>query len=151
MSLELKNKAVEKCFQILEEKIAVAQQSIDDSSASNNSENKSSAGDKHNTSQAMLHLEQEKNARNYAQLHRQYQFLKTVDFKKAFNSIGVGTLVITPSQIFLLASSLGKIKINDQEIFCISAASPLGQILLGKNVQETVDFRGQSFKILEIY
>tara|TARA_Y100000310_G_C20026243_1_gene509730 strand:+ start:46 stop:501 length:456 start_codon:yes stop_codon:yes gene_type:complete len=151
MSLELKNKVVEKCFQVLEDKIAIAQKAIDDSSASNNSENKSSAGDKHNTSQAMLHLEQEKNAKNFEQLQKQYQFLKSIDFKSKGDSIALGKLVVTKSQTFLLAISLGKLKVDHQEVFCISTAAPLGQKLLQKKVYETVDFRGQSFKILGVY
>ena len=114
-------------------------------------EGKSSAGDKHNTSRAMIHLEQEKIANQFQLIKNQIQQLnqmKEVSTKNA--SIGFGNLVKTTNYYFLLGISLGKINVEEIQVFCISMDSPVGRQFLGKKVSEKILFMQKEEEILQV-
>ncbi|TGE13899.1 hypothetical protein [Hymenobacter elongatus] len=64
---------------------------------------------------------------------------------------GVGTVVITDSQRFYIAVSLGEIKIEDELYFAISAFSPLYQAMASSRVGDTFSFRGKPYRIEEVF
>ena len=150
MHKELKSRLIELCENQLKNKLNELQSLIEGSGAKENSENKSSAGDKHNTSQAMLHLEQEKNAKIYADVKRQYHFFKSIQFKSKYQKVEIGSLVKTNHLTLFIAVNLGKICVENQEIYCISSASPLGQNLVGKQINDTVKANSNPIKIIDL-
>lgn len=147
---EEKKELIEVCQKMLATKLKNAQETLHGIRSADNSEQKSSAGDKHNTSQAMLHLEQEKNAKNYQEIEKQYRFFNSITFKSDYRKAEVGAVVKIPGFTFFIAVNLGKIKFENTDIFCISAASPMGQQLLGKSVRESVTFQNKTFTIQKI-
>ena len=114
------------------------------------SEGKSSAGDKHETSRAMIQLEREKLAQ---QRERNDQDIKTLDALKNKTTtvhIAPGALVNTSLASYFLAVPADAFSHNDKKIYCISPQSPIGQLLLGKKAGESFSFRGNSIKVLEV-
>jgi transcription elongation GreA/GreB family factor len=51
---------------------------------------------------------------------------------------------------FLLAVSVGQVKVEDKQVFLLSKNSPLGELLLGKKKNEAIQFRGKPQTITEL-
>lgn len=115
------------------------------------SESKSTAGDKHDTSRAMIHLEQEKIQHQFSEIQLQLNQLERIRQVVPKRSIGFGSLVTTSSELFLVGIGLGKQIINGQIIYCVGIESPIGKLLLGKTLNENFIFNGSSQEITEIH
>lgn len=113
-------------------------------------ESKSSAGDKHETSRAMLHLEQEKLSSQLQEALLQQNALHQYEEISDFSEVHPGVLVNTDKGYIYLAVGLGKIKVDDTEVMVISQRSPLGMQMMGKKAGEEVKLNTAVFKILEI-
>jgi len=116
---------------------------VDDIISSNkkalSSETKSSAGDKHETGRAMLQLEMEKAGQQLAGINQMKMVLARIhiDFT---STVKLGSLIMTDHANYFLAISAGEISIEGVTYFAISSGSPIGKLLLGKQVGDTVNF-----------
>jgi len=112
---------------------------------------KGSAGDKHETGLAMMHLEQEKlNKKLLELLDTQNKFLK-IDYSIVSKQVILGSLIESNGTFFLMAVALPKIDVDGKSIFGMSPQSPLGELFVGKKVQEIVIFNKVSYKIGSIF
>ncbi|MDG1148427.1 MAG: 3-oxoacyl-ACP synthase [Crocinitomicaceae bacterium] len=134
----------------LNERTARVQTAFDDLKNSLNSESKSTAGDKHETGRAMAQLEQEKLSNQLIQIMTLKETLSKVDPTEHHKLIQYGSLVNTNNGTFFFSVGLGKLTINDYDVFCITATTPLGQLLIGKRKGDTVKMNGRAMKILDI-
>lgn len=108
---------------------------------------KSSAGDKYETSRAMVHLEQEKLLQQQGVLRKQQQQLQQLKDHLAQPTAQLGSLVLTNKGKYYLSIPLGKVLLEGQPYYALSLAAPLGKQLFGKQVGEAFDFNGQSFRV----
>lgn len=115
------------------------------------SETKSSAGDKHETGRAMLHLEREKLGQQLAEAEKMKQLLSKVDINTNTDLVGLGNLVITHQGSYFVAISAGEFKNRDIQVFCISANTPIGKLILKKSIGDTVIFKDEMIEVLEIW
>lgn len=127
----------------LNQQIVMVQQAL-------TTQTKSSAGDKHETGRAMAQLEREKLGQQLVIAEKTQQVLQKITLTKSPKVIGVGSLVNTTKANYFIAIAAGKAVVNGQIVFCISAASPIGQLLLGKKVEETVSFNSKIQTITKI-
>uniref|UniRef100_UPI00404ADA35 hypothetical protein n=1 Tax=Flavobacterium sp. TaxID=239 RepID=UPI00404ADA35 len=111
---------------------------------------KSSAGDKHETDLAMMHLEQEKLSHKLRQLLHDQQIWNQLDFESKTKTVKAGNIVVTENFIFLIAVALPQIKFENQIVMSISPQSPLGNLLIGKQVNETIILNNNTYQIIEI-
>jgi transcription elongation GreA/GreB family factor len=114
------------------------------------SETKSSAGDKHETGRAMLQLEREKAGRQLAEINKLRKALSKINIEKKPTLVGLGSLVYTSKAHYLIAVSLGALKVGDDSFYAISPSTPIGQLLMGKTVGDEVSFYGNSFVIEQL-
>ena len=77
-------------------------------------------------------MEQEKLSKSLTQITLLRNALSKVDPNETHDAIQYGSLVHTSNGYFFFSVGLGKIKVEDQDVFCMTATSPLGQKLLGK-------------------
>jgi len=138
------------CGTFVKERLARIHKNIDDIQTSLTAETKSSAGDKHETGRAMLQLEREKLGKQLAEAEKMKQVLSKVPTDGSNAFIGLGSWVITSKADYFLAISAGEFKNNGKSIYCISAATPIAKLLLGKQVGDTVSFNTKEIKIAEI-
>jgi transcription elongation GreA/GreB family factor len=115
-------------------------------------EEKNSAGDKYETSretmtQDLNSLEKQIKQSNL-DLEELYR-LQTI--KDTPPTVQEGALVQLGTEWFLLAVSMGQVKVGDKSIFLLSKNSPLGELLVGKKKGEAIQFRGKSQSINEIH
>ena len=114
------------------------------------SETKSSAGDKHETGRAMLQLEREKLGVQLADAERTYQLANKVKISTANDTVTVGSLVVTSGAVYFISISAGKYHQENTDVYCISAGTPIGKLLLGKRIGDAISFNQITFKILAI-
>lgn len=145
-----KQKLIRACSDYLKEKIISLNAIISEVSESSNSESKSSAGDKHETSKAMMQLEIEKLGTQLKEAEGQLAEFEKINFNKNFQSIEQGCLVETNKGHFLIAGSIGKIIVDNKTVFVISSKSPLALKLMGIKQKDTVMFNDVSYLINSI-
>lgn len=135
----------------LNNRIGSLQTSIKSHKEGLQSESKSSAGDKHNTSRAMMHLEEEKLNKQLAQMGQLKKVLHAVNPNKIDKEITLGSLIETNKGWLFLAVPLGKIQVSGIDVMAVSLASPIGQSLKGKKALDKVKFQGADWEVKKVY
>jgi transcription elongation GreA/GreB family factor len=107
-------------------------------------EEKNSAGDKYETSRETM-------TQDLNSLEKQIQQGK-MDLEELYRlqaikdtppTVQEGALVQLGTDWFLLAVSIGQVKVSDKQVFLLSKNSPLGELLVGKKKNEAIQFRGK--------
>ncbi len=145
--MNIKEQLYNECVVFVENRFQTIQNTINEIQVSLTSETKSSAGDKHETGRAMLQLEREKAGNQLAEIQKTRELLSKVNISKTSKIVGLGSLVYTSNSNYFIAISAGAIKVNDDLFFAISSNTPIGQLLMGKTVGDTIVFRNQKFTI----
>ena len=114
------------------------------------SEIKSSVGDKHETGRAMIQLELEKLGNQIHKIELNYQRLNTIKDFKTSNIVSLGSIIFTDKANYYLAVAADSFKINSKVFYCISTQSPIGKLLIGKKINQSIRFNDIESIILEI-
>ena len=138
------------CLERIDQRIALANQAMEDIQNSANQETKSSAGDKYETGRAMMQQEKDKQAIQLAQAQELRQQLEQLAPNLVYKAIQPGSLVLTNEGYYYLAVSLGKIILDQKNVYVLSAASPLGQALLRRRVGDKIQFQQRNILIMEL-
>jgi transcription elongation GreA/GreB family factor len=114
-------------------------------------EEKNSAGDKYETSRETMTQDLNSIEKQIKQSKLDLEELYRLNtIKDSPPSVQEGALVKLGSDWFLLAISIGQIKVDDTKIFLLSKNSPLGELLIGKKKKEQVNFRGKMQVVEEV-
>lgn len=148
--MSLKSKLYQLCVEFVEGRISSIKHAISDAQASANNETKSTAGDKHDTSRAMMQLEVEQKSKQLAETLKLKETLSKFSAEKESMEVDLGSLVQTSSAAYYISISAGKLDLEGKTYFAISGASPIGQQLLGKKAGDSFQFNGRTFEILEV-
>lgn len=145
-----KTAIIQACSRQLEDKLRALHEAMTALSEAASHDSKSTAGDKHETSRAMVQLEQERTGRQLKDAEQQLLEFQRIDFQKPLSAVSVGSLLYTDKGCFLIALALGKLIVEDQTVFAISVQSPLGKALSGAGKGDQVTFNGTSYQVKEI-
>lgn len=116
---------------------------------SRESDGKSSAGDKYETGVEMIQQEMERTQGQIDQAEKQKEILNRISLTP--NAvIGEGSLVITDKASYFIGIPFGELKLATGNIYCISSASPMGEVLNGCQTNDKVKFREDYITIKEI-
>lgn len=146
-SVEIKRRLFTYCENYVNENISLLRAAMDDSQLSANSETKGSAGDKHETGRAMMHLENEMNAMQLTERLKLLEVLKRIDPSEKHDKVKLGSLVISSNGNYFIAIAIGKTELNGVLYLLISPASPIGALLMNKKEGDVFTFNGKSIKI----
>jgi hypothetical protein len=145
----LKKEVINTCKTILEQRILAATQAMNTAQESANSEDKSSAGDKYETSRAMGHLDRDMNAKQmFIAKIELAELLKITDAHCEF--VTKGALVKCKDFYFFVAVGIGMIKVNGLSIGVVSPESPIAKTNWHKKQGDQIIVSGQSKPILSI-
>lgn len=112
------------------------QQTVD----SRNSDTKSSAGDKFETSREMAQIE----------IHKlETEILKTQQFINNLLS-KASQFIITDKGAFLIAIPFGKLILNDTTVFCISNSAPISKPLINTTISAQFNYGGVEYSVIDI-
>ncbi|MDP5081089.1 MAG: GreA/GreB family elongation factor [Winogradskyella sp.] len=148
--MTLKDKLYQQCQFFLNKRLEAIQNNISDIQNSLESETKSSAGDKHETARAMLQIDREKAGHQLADIEKQQEILNKINLNSTFQNIAFGSLVYTTQFNYFIAISAGEIAIENKKYYAISSGTPIAQLLLSKQVGDSIQFRDSKFTITEI-
>ena len=138
------------CKQIVEQRLATAQQAMDAAQESANQEEKSSAGDKYETGRAMAQLERDKAAMQVEENKKMLTVLNRISYNTSTDRVTLGSVVVTDHNKFYLSISAGKLEIGGESYVAISTQSPIGQLLLYKRKGEFFSFNNQRQTIISV-
>lgn len=151
----MKNKETEKaqlldtCLRLVNKKLSEVEKQMQSLQNDLLTATKSSTGDKHETSRAMIQLEMEKLSQQLLNAKHMYNTLNNIKVKSNSAKVKLGSVVKTTVGTYFIAVSLGVIKVDTQEYLVVSAKSPIGLALLGKSVGDIIPFNNAT--ILKIY
>lgn len=148
--MKIKQQLHLKCQELLQNRLRVLEKSMNDIYNNLESETKSTAGDKHETGRAMLHLEREKLGHQLAIINNQLQVSNKINLEAQISRVVLGSLVYTTQANYFISVSMGELKAGKIRAYAISPMSPVGQALMLKAVDETVFYNNQKIKILKI-
>ena len=115
-------------------------------------ESKSSAGDKHETGRAMIHLEQERVQDTVGRLeHMRGILIQRASQDKAIQRVSPGALVETTGPWVLVGVPLGKVQLPDALVLCVGAEAPLAQQWHGAQPGDQVALGPQKLTIQAIH
>lgn len=146
----MKDQLYQACLAFIQQRIATANEGMKQAQEASNDDTKSSAGDKFETSREMAQQDINRNKLLLADAQQQYNFLLTLQDIGAMPSVRTGSLAITDQGSFYISISAGQLALDGKVYFAISAVSPIGKLLLGKNVGEKFSFNGKTYQLKQI-
>lgn len=149
--IQFKTKLKQFCRESIEARINVAKQAMAEAQEAANSEEKSSAGDKYETSRAMSHLQKDMQASQLSAYVKELAALHAVDVSKLYDQIETGSLVKAGNLFYFLGSGLGKHMVDDTSIIFLSPTAPLARGMLQRKKGEEFTFNGRSEMIEDLF
>ena len=128
--LRFKQRFTEFCLSIIHARVKVLQEAVGDAQDSANNEDKSSAGDKHETARALSQNARDLNASVLSEALKDLNTLTSLKKVASFKSVQMGSLVVTSSFNAMICVNLGKIDFEGVSIMCISSSAPIAQRIL---------------------
>ena len=135
------------CRQYVGQRIANAQQAIASANEAATGDTKSSAGDKFETTREMMQQEIGRNQRLLMDAQRMELLLASLDARPHSGPSKLGSLVATDRGTFFLAISIGQLALAGTSYWVVSTASPIGQLLLGREAGQAFTFNGVKYVI----
>ena len=135
------------CLHLLESRIEHLQKDLLELKEGAENDSKSSAGDKHETSRAMMQIEYEKISRLLEEMRRQKNDLEKVDIDSVSGKIKNGSIIKTNNGYLFLGAAVGKIEVDGIPVMSITLGSPIGQKLAGQKKGGVVDMNGLVYVI----
>jgi hypothetical protein len=146
-----KKTLLQKCVGIINERIEISLKAMENAQSSANLEDKSSAGDKYETSRAMNHLEKDMYAGQVETNRVELARLSNIDCSRIYNTPVAGSIVQCANIYFFIAAGLGKINFDGKEIYLLSPLAPLAKSLAGNKKGMLVKFNKNDFRITDIF
>lgn len=147
---KLKKALYDQCQEIVANRHASILNTISDIQESMTSETKSTAGDKYETSRAMLQMEREKAGNQLAEIEKTMQLLSKLDPMRTLNYVSLGSIVYTSQLNYFISVSIGQLKIKKDSFYAVSINSPIGELLKGKVEGDKILFRDQELEITKV-
>lgn len=148
--MSFKIKLYNACIQQLDEKISHLQAALNDLTEGAENDSKSSAGDKHETSRAMMQIEYEKISRQLSDAFSQKATIEQIDVTKQSAVVQTGSLIKTNRGYLFMSVALGKMNVDGTEAITLSVQSPLGQKLSGLKAGNVAEINGIQYIIEEV-
>ena len=129
----IKEALLKQCFLFVNDKLTIIETIMTVSQKALEQESKSSAGDKHETGRAMLHLEMEKASQQLEVANRMKETLQRIHLNSVSEKVKLGSLVTTDQGIYFLSISAGQLEVTGKNYYAVSSSSPIGELLIDGN------------------
>ncbi|MEP7144669.1 MAG: hypothetical protein ABI707_17435 [Ferruginibacter sp.] len=146
-----KKRLLNKCIRLIEERIAATAGAIANAQDAANSEEKSSAGDKYETSRAMSHLEKDMHSRQLAANQIELAALFSIDCSTLNDSATAGSFIQCDDYSFFIAAGLGKLHFEERDIYVLSPNAPVAKLLFKKKQDDIITFNKMEIIIQAVF
>jgi len=152
-NFDLKKEVLEIALQRTQERIDMIESALETAQDSSNDDTKSSAGDKYETSREMIQQDINRYQKQLLEANKDLQQLISIEstMEDISEFVRLGSFVETNTGLYLIATSIGALKIGVISIFVISPASPIGQLLIGKKVGDSFTFNKINQKVITVH
>ncbi|WP_313263270.1 hypothetical protein [Sphingobacterium sp.] len=151
-NFDLKKEVLGIVLKRTQERIDMIESALETAQDSSNDDTKSSAGDKYETSREMIQQDINRYQKQLLEANKDLQQLNSIatagDDRPEF--VRLGSLVQTDTGLYLIATSIGALTIRGNNIFVISPVSPIGQLLIGKEIGDSFTFNKTTQQITAI-
>ena len=113
-------------------------------------EEKSSAGDKYETARAMNHNELDRLNSSYQKILKSGSILNRLSRSENNQRVQLGSLVKTSNRVMFFCTGIGRIHVDGIDVLTMSMGSPIGQVFLGKQKGDEIEFNNSKEIIEEI-
>lgn len=147
--LKLKQKVLDACFEQQDKvmrNLKVVMEEVADSA-----EEYGLPKDLYDSYRNQMMSKREMFAQQLQKIQEQVEILRRVDMTRTYKSVRFGAIVITESQRLFIAAGIGKVVVDGDEYFVISAMVPFYSAIDGKKAGDTFEFRGKKEKVLEVF
>ena len=148
--MKIKSLIIKEINKSIDAKTNSVQEMLQETIDSRDSDTKSSAGDKHETSRAKIQIEIDQLTKQLDLLNRQKQQLNSIDFSKKNHTASIGSLVKTNNGTYLISIGFGKVIIENEVFYAISSASPIGRLFNNKLKGDKFIFRTINYEVVDI-
>ncbi len=149
-NLELKRKIYEESLNKQKSLIDNSSEAMQQAQESAN-ETQGAMGEKFESFREQCQIDRDLYAKQLQEAISGFATLKQIQVEKEYDKVAVGSVVITDTQAFFIAVSVGTLKINDKTFFVISPQSPLYQAMAGRKKNEIFSFRDKTHTIKEVF
>lgn len=146
----MKKILLKKLNELLDDRLELTQKAIAEAIESRDEETRSTMGDKYETGRAMVEMEMNKLHEQLDQLIKQKKALSNLKGDSVLDHVDFGSLVETNLGRYFVAVGLGMLTVENEKIYCISLASPVGQAIRDKKAGEKVNFQGRDILIKSV-
>ncbi|WP_214073612.1 3-oxoacyl-ACP synthase [Mucilaginibacter sp. dw_454] len=147
---QLKQLLYQQCLNYVEQRMAAAQQGIDEAQQASKDDTKSSAGDKYETGRAMAQQATDRNMAQLTEANKLKVALNQINPATIHDSADLGSVVITNLAKLYIAISAGAISAEGETYMAISPASPIALKIKGLRVNDEFNLNGKVYKIESI-
>ncbi|MDB5191030.1 MAG: hypothetical protein JWQ96_593 [Segetibacter sp.] len=148
--MTFKQKIVARYQEVIDNKIASLESTLHDLFESSKNETKSSAGDKFETTRAMLQIEQDNVRKQLKDAQEQKVVFKQINYNLYIGKVMKGSLVKTNKDYLLVSIALSKIVVDELVVIALSPQSPLGIKIMGLKASDKAFINNQEFAIESI-
>jgi len=149
LNIEFKKRVLDLCKKIVVERVQNAEKAMNEAQQAANGEEKSSAGDKYETSRAMGHLDREMYARQFVKAKNELLKIEKINIE-SLGFVKVGSILIANEMIYFVALGIGKLEIDEKTVMVISKESPIALAMMGKKINTSFQFNGKTWTLTEL-
>ena len=141
----------EKAIEILHERIEHSTAAMSQAQAAANEVEKSSVGDKYETSRSMAQMDRDIHAKQLESAQKEFSFIQHIDVSLFYNKVEPGAYVITENGNYFFLAGLGVVEVKNEKIFFLSINSPIGKAFTDKKKGENLIFNNKEIGIADVF
>jgi transcription elongation GreA/GreB family factor len=149
LNIEFKKRVLDLCLQMLRERIQNAEKAMNEAQLAANGEEKSSAGDKYETSRAMGHRDRDMYARQFVEAKNELLKVEKLNLEP-LGFVKTGSIMEANGMLYFVATGIGKVEIDQKTVMVISKESPIAAAMMGKKLNDSFQFNGKTWTITEL-
>jgi transcription elongation GreA/GreB family factor len=135
------------CVEHIKKREAEIKTAIAEAQEAANNESKSSAGDKFETGREIMQQEVDLNFTRLNELNKLKQTLERIIPGQKSETVQTGSLVYTSNGNYYVAISAGQLRISGVVYYAVSAASPIGEKMIGHKKGDRFELNGKKYSI----
>ena len=146
IDFQFKKMLLKACKALISLRVENANKAMKAAQEAANGEDKSSAGDKYETSRAMGHLDRDMFAKQLVEAKKDLEKLSKIRLE-GNDIVKIGSLIKADNIYYFIAAGIGKLELDNYSVMVISNQSPLAQFMLGKKLNDEFRFKDKLLKI----
>ena len=149
--LKFKQRLKAHCLAVVQLRIDTASDAMKAAQEAANNEEKSSAGDKYETSRAMNQIERDNYAYQLSVAVDDMNLLQTIDADRLYDHADNGAVVQGADLTYFIATGLGVITFEGIKMVVLSPKAPLSNMLRGKKKGEQIILNAKTIEIKDVF